>query len=93
MAELWRNAAFMDRQNGLSSADTVSDARQSREMQVALCAECAGTHSRMLEIPHIMLHTDMFGMGGNSYPPPPPSDETCAPHVGGCPSLLGGVVF
>ena len=83
MAELCGNTLFRDRPNFLPSADTDGDARRSQKTQDALYGEGASTHSWTPEIPHIPFQTDEFAMCGNFDPPPPPSDETGIPHVGG----------
>ena len=94
VAELCGNAAFRGRHGFLLFADTDGDAWQSREMQGAPYAEGASTPSWMPKIPHIPFQIDELGKCGNFASPPPPSDETGVPHVGGeDPYFAGGVVL
>ena len=78
MAQLCGDATFRDDHGFLRTIDTDGDARRSRDMQAALYAEGASTHSWTPKIPQIPFQTDEL------------SDETGVPRVGGTTLILQG---
>ena len=88
-------AAFLDWHGVLLSADAHGDALWSCEMQAALYAERATTHSWMLD-PHIPSQTGVFGRCANFEPPLPLVMKPTSEMLGGegeHPCCAGGGIF